>query len=486
MGVEGSLSSLVLVRWVGPLTAVAGVCLLVLQTIGQFSRGLAARMVQHYLSRSSRAMLFLSHIALMAVIVGALFAMNHSWFDVSAANAGDPLYWVDITEDSQPDRITAYRNYVFNLSSLWLLLLLSFTYQRMWAVANELERRRKAQPSGAKNQDEGERSNVDVWGVNHNVTLLQLSDLHCTYGTRGLVEHPNESSETVAQLQNLAGRLEACEPQRTRPLILITGDITDTGHPEEMRDVQPSSAAVWRAPRWEPLRAALDEILHFTEALDEELMARSWRLKPKNSRLVARTLESWWRLFPMKLYESDDYVLIGLNSVMPSSGLVNAYGRMQSAQIQRLRECAASIPAGKRVVFAMHHHLGRPDRGMRASWFARFKEPGLVMSNASDLLLVLREYFPGALVIHGHRHIRSTLRWPTRDGREVVSLGAPSSTLGDTTEDADGRKVPVISAIDVRARTVADFSTEQGVDLRASLHRIPKPRGSKPPEPIMS
>jgi 3',5'-cyclic AMP phosphodiesterase CpdA len=306
------------------------------------------------------------------------------------------------------------------------------------------------------------------------LTLAHWSDLHIT-PSDGIGRTDGGKSGNPA-LRSVVDRFAARIAQTD--MLLITGDITDSGDREEWRQffdivdsiqcpamvILPGNHDVNIVSRTErlafetresPLRklrlirtmAAIDRVqghnafvlLRNNKLLSvrEYLRLYSLRLNafaanPDNSPDGFDPLRVWEGLFPMAIdLPQCGMTLILLDSNDTSSSIVtNAFGRLPPVTLARLAKLLR-IFHGRAPIIALHHHIALPP-SVRAKGFQnRLFERAMTLQDARTFARFMKDH-GCSIAFHGHRHIRYL---GSTDSIQVIS--ARSTTLGDESPKAD-------------------------------------------------
>lgn len=300
----------------------------------------------------------------------------------------------------------------------------------------------------------------------HGVTVrvAHMSDLHL--GTHDLAPRTEEGVAGNVQFRELlkTHRLELARCDA----IVITGDITDTGHAEEWarffeivdpalletivllpgnhdlnivdaRDrlaVEPLDN-LGRACRQLRMLAAMDTVQgrRAKVLVDGEWMSlRSYLQRHKTALLAfyqgktrdAAFVEKIWNnAFPMTVPIGEHFSIHIIDSNDVSSTIVtNAFGRVQQHIFVKLRELTRR-DAGRSTLLGLHHHLAFHPSIHEHGTLERLKTRFMVLQNARELLAALDDR--PTVIMHGHRH----LPYQGRIGNGFDLVSAPSTTLGD-------------------------------------------------------
>ncbi len=246
------------------------------------------------------------------------------------------------------------------------------------------------------------------------VTLAHLSDLHLRRGHRG-------------RARTLRRALEL--PDVTKAdLVVITGDITESGLAYELQMAEELWAEVARQGRLLVVPGNHDTSLHGLNAgtLVNRLSGARRELSERfATRSVcgdhARRLGVHGTPWPVRVdLAGGRCVVYGLDSTRASLGDLLARGRCGARQLADLDEDVDGLDPKTRVVLALHHHVLRQRSGRRAFDF----DPALELLDKRALQTLLRRYRVD-VVLHGHRH-----RFRQRRFRDTLVIGGPSTTQG--------------------------------------------------------
>lgn len=312
--------------------------------------------------------------------------------------------------------------------------------------------------------------------------VAHLTDLHVTASdeTSRVDGGPGGNAALRRALEEL-GRLKPEE----LTAVLITGDITDAGAPDEWRrffEMAPAAllekcvlvpgnhelnipqgkglrAAVepqdqverkFRAIRFvaaadrvqgarafvadesapdRPLRPLRDYLARHEETLQSFIdLARKGRLERKGDakwkELRAAPYVVWDEIFPMVVeVPGTELRVLVLNSNDEGLDLLtNAYGLIGRSQLRRLRLMLPQL-SGTPFVVAMHHHLGVQPVGK--TFKDRVFERAMPLIDGGSLVKALGG--EGCVVFNGHRHVS----YFARIGGRIQIIAGPSTTLGD-------------------------------------------------------
>jgi hypothetical protein len=292
------------------------------------------------------------------------------------------------------------------------------------------------------------------------VLLCQISDLHLTAidppyevqqgeakSPEGLA--PPTSEELQRRLASVLAEVARVAPQR----LVVTGDITDLGQPEEWAVARKVLGHVAVPVALEPGNHDLS--INTTESPDTDLTRRAareaafaaalWGLEGRGN----GTGLLFPRVYPLE--GGARLVTLDSNRYVSRHLLSNAVGLLGAEQLERLRDVLAA--ADGPVVVALHHHAAHLPSGKGG--FQRLldepKQGFLIAYDGEELLELLAAYQarkPGnaVLVLHGHHHLDFHGVYLARNGQEVDVYAHPSSTMG---HEVGGRldAVPRFAAI---------------------------------------
>lgn len=310
--------------------------------------------------------------------------------------------------------------------------------------------------------------------VTGSVLLCQVSDLHLT-----AVEPPYEvqqgeakwpegrtpptSEELQRRLATVLAEVRGLVPQR----LVVTGDITDLGQPEEWAVARKALAHAGVPVSLVPGNHDLS--INVTESPDTDLTRRAAREAAFASALWALEGrgEGSGVLFP-RVYPLEGGVrLVTLDSNRYESRhlLSNAVGLLGAEQLDRLGKVLAA--ADGPIVVALHHHAAHlpSGKGGVQRLLDEPKQGFLIAYDGEDLLERLATYQarkPGnaVLVLHGHHHLDFHGVYLARNGQEVDVYAHPSSTMG---HELGGRLDAVARFAAIRLGQDGRF----GVEVRA-------------------
>lgn len=126
--------------------------------------------------------------------------------------------------------------------------------------------------------------------------------------------------------------------------------------------------------------------------------------------------------YPMILFETPDFIIIGLNSCVQDPGIIltSAVGALGKRQLSRLATILDAV-RNKAKILILHHHIGIPQD---ASWLGLYVDP-LSLSDAWALHRLLAGH-ERLVVFHGHKHVGYHA---STGGVRIIS--APSVAYGD-------------------------------------------------------
>ncbi|MCC6552396.1 MAG: metallophosphoesterase [Polyangiaceae bacterium] len=330
------------------------------------------------------------------------------------------------------------------------------------------------------------------------IVLCQLTDLHQCVNPNGPYEFDHGScawkdqsgtcsDPTASDVdQRIRGLLKEVSSRKT-PLVVLSGDVTDTGHHNEWCAFLGHWESVFpkHGSRPEPVLLpgnhdiAFNPADHADPALDRraERTATFIAADSQLRRTVDVRFDSAGRALvkPIVCQALNDIGarLFALNSCLyPSTHMAtNALGEIGKVQLDRLDLSLREYNGP--VIVVLHHHICVPP-DPSGSWSGKWLRRRLLqflmsVIDARQLLLLLEDYAARdannrVLVLHGHEHLRTGYEF--MDGRIRV-FGAPSSTLGTHLgADADG-----VSLLDPKpSYTCVWWSPEHG--FRVSLETV--------------
>jgi calcineurin-like phosphoesterase family protein len=321
-------------------------------------------------------------------------------------------------------------------------------------------------------------------------TIIHWSDLHVTRdnATRLMEGKPNKNENLIYLLQKFYGILSQAN------IILITGDITDTGHPSEWklfnRALRRLSRQITKkivlvpgnhdihiidpASRWATLDAvgvarnlrrlrylaAVNRFqgdrtsvingppfraVPFREFLRQRLLGHTHQIKAllrdsdspeflalcKDYQFWHLVEDVWVDAFPMHVsVEGAQISTIICDSNEPSANIITNAFGRVS-KIQRDRlRGARGLYPNRPLIAALHHHFGRLGRSVPISIYEQAMNRGLTMMETVPLIQSFKAATLG-LAFCGHSHFGCI-----GDIDETTIICAPSTTLGN--ESADG------------------------------------------------
>jgi hypothetical protein len=314
---------------------------------------------------------------------------------------------------------------------------------------------------------------VRTWRIAH------LSDLHTVgerYGFR--IESGRAGPRGNERMQRLFAQLDAIHAANPLDVVVITGDITDAGRSAEWAEffaalapyprlaesllILPGNHDINVVDRANPARldmpfstnkrlrearmisamAALQgSRLHLVDlarktlgpTLEDELAphrAGIAAFADKGSLRLSRCIaQLWTRLFPLVRppQTKDGLGIILLNSNADTHfSFTNALG-LVSADEMRGVDIACSLFPSARWLIGLHHHTSEYPRPVQHL----SERIGTALINGTWFLRRLQQIAPGAVVMHGHRHID----WIGEcGGLRIVSAPSPvMNTTGDRT-----------------------------------------------------
>ncbi len=234
--------------------------------------------------------------------------------------------------------------------------------------------------------------------------LIHISDPHLTSPEHPLSGRPRMAKRLLGRgswrrrrrhrhrrewLDALVGAVQAANPDQ----IVVTGDLTQIGLPEEIEE-----AALWLEALGPPTRVLLVPGNHDVYAED------SWAA-------VSACWSPYLHLdadYPV-IRQLDDVTLLGASSALPTR-LGSACGALGSGQLERLEQALSAAADGPRVL-ALHHP---PLPGM-SRFRKRLRDAPALAERLSRL--------PVDLVLHGHGH-HSVRR--EQEALRVLGIGSAS------------------------------------------------------------
>lgn len=165
--------------------------------------------------------------------------------------------------------------------------------------------------------------------------------------------------------------------------------------------------------------------------------------------------------FPYLTELHGGFCLIGLNSNHASNHTAtNAFGRIGSVQLRKLRVMLQKWVADRPFVVAVHHHVFLPVSA--ANLVDEVQTRAMTLADAPDLLDVLREHPQGGVVFNGHRHVRYHGHVPVEAGRARIVV-----VSGDTSTGV-GRQPGLIASFNVYRLS---YSTETRLRVQTATWR---------------
>jgi len=232
---------------------------------------------------------------------------------------------------------------------------------------------------------------TDLAGVRPSRLLSKRFLSYLSWRRRRRFEHRREVLEVLAD--DLAGQ-ELCQ-------LLVTGDLTHTGLPEEFRQ-----ARNWLESMGTPDTVAVIPGNHDALVADDPAETFDlWQAYMASDPGLAEAFPS--------LRLRGELAFIGLSSACPTPPLL-ASGRVDEAQLQALRDALESHRDKFRVVYVHHSPVDGVEKWRKA------------LRNADAVAAVIRDC--GAeLVLHGHGH-RSRLDYLPGPQGEVPVIAVPSAS----------------------------------------------------------
>ncbi|MFW5739150.1 MAG: metallophosphoesterase family protein [Myxococcota bacterium] len=246
------------------------------------------------------------------------------------------------------------------------------------------------------------------------ITLAHLSDLHLR---RGFPERWEAANEALA-LQEV----------RSADLVVVTGDVTESGLTNELEMAEELFDDVARQGRLLVVPGNHDASLHGLNA--GTIVNRLTGVRRMVSDAFAdvsvvggsaRRIGSRGSPWPVRrLLAGGRCAVYGLDSTRASLGDLLARGCCGESQLDALDEDLDALEPGTRVVFVLHHHVTSHPGGRGAF----DTDPALELLDKRQVQALLRRYRV-ELVLHGHRH-----RFWHRCFRDAQVIGGASTTLG--------------------------------------------------------
>jgi len=328
-------------------------------------------------------------------------------------------------------------------------------------------------------------SDERIVGSGAEITVAHLSDLHLTERDDVALLEGGGHATPNANFRRAASRLRSDIGKID--LVLITGDITDSGAPEEWRNffqILPSEVMektiilpgnhdlnitnkhnLWDAekPSFTARKIRIIRMIAGLDAIQGErcrlldtsgsllLLSRYLDLDDKRDflrnfgRPEGQTKQFdpdaiWQDMFPLMVeLPQAQAVLFLLDSNDVSANLVdNAFGLVGAAQMRRLEQMI-ELRRDDNQLFALHHHLVLPGRLHSSLFKNRLFERFMVLQNWRAVIDLMTARRP-TVIFHGHRHVEYE---GSLGPAEVVS--ARSTTLGDAVSgDPPGYRVFVL------------------------------------------
>ncbi len=307
--------------------------------------------------------------------------------------------------------------------------------------------------------------------------IAHLSDLHTVgerYGFR--IESGRAGARGNERMQRLFAQLDAIHAENPLDAVFITGDVTDAGRSAEWAEffaalapyprlaesllILPGNHDINVVDRANPARldmpfsankrlrearmisamvALQGSRLHLVDrarktlgpTLEDELAPHRTAIAAfadKGSlRLSRRIAELWTRLFPLVRppQTKDGLGIILLNSNADTHfSFTNALGLVSADEMRGVDIACALFPSARWLI-GLHHHTSEYPRPVQHL----SERIGTALINGTWFLRRLQQIAPGAVVMHGHRHID----WIGEcGGLRIVS--APSPVM-NTTDD---------------------------------------------------
>lgn len=267
------------------------------------------------------------------------------------------------------------------------------------------------------------------------LTFAHLSDLHLRRG------HPER--------ERIVSRVLDLDEVRQADLVVVTGDVTESGLTYELELAEDLLLNVARQGRLMVVPGNHDATLHGLNAgslvnrltgARREVSERfaSLSSRGEHGRRVGSRASPW----PVRrVLASGRCAVYGLDSTRASFGDLLARGRCGESQLDALDEDLDVLEPGTRIVLALHHHVTAHPEGRGAFDF----DPALELLDKRDLQRILRR-FRVELVLHGHRH-----RFWHRRFRDTQVIGGASTTLGCNQLD---ERFVVVASLDLASGEV--------------------------------
>jgi len=125
----------------------------------------------------------------------------------------------------------------------------------------------------------------------------------------------------------------------------------------------------------------------------------------------------------------------------------NAFGRVNSAQLNKALLLAASLRnRGYAIVWVGHHHFLSIRRSLEGLSFKKLLfSAGMALADAGRVVRAMIEASGDTVILHGHRHIPSMVHCSHNQFR-VTIVSAPSLVFGDETND-ENMDIPGIAEL---------------------------------------
>ena len=246
------------------------------------------------------------------------------------------------------------------------------------------------------------------------VTFAHLSDLHLRRG------YPAR--------ERLVRRVLDLDAVRQTDLVVVTGDVTESGLTYELEMAEDLFSDVARRGRLMIVPGNHDVTLHGLNAGSlVNRLSGARREVSERFALLSSHGEQGLRIgsrtspWPVRRFlASERCVVYGLDSTRASFGDLLARGCCGECQLDALDEDLDALEPDTRIVVVLHHHVTIHPAGRKAFDF----DPALELLDKKELQKLLRRYRV-ELVLHGHRH-----RFWHRHFRDTQVIGGASTTLG--------------------------------------------------------
>lgn len=308
----------------------------------------------------------------------------------------------------------------------------------------------------------------------HRLRVAHWSDLHLTAGPTVTRVEDGSPGGNVA-LERLLAKFGPELASSKTDVVLVTGDVTDTGLAQEWHafidlvtaadpslldklvvipgnhDLNITSGEdFFYSVETEDLIGRNLRLIHLMSVLDAiqgsrakvlfggKLVTLREYIKINNEVLHAylrnphnrevRTPEQVWRrMFPL-VFEFDNHnvALMAFDSSSRSSyWITNAFGYVPRAALERAHIIRSEFYQSDEWahIYALHHHVVMPK--VDVDVVEKLKARGMVIENARDLHVFLSDG-PPTVVFHGHRHIERAVI-----AGDISIVSARSTTLGD-------------------------------------------------------